>query len=194
MILHFGHKNLQIQGVLVISPWYVTTPFNTPLLCILQQHTIYLNNTQHTQKKTTNALPQYHKTQLDLINATNSIIHSPTHQSSATQPNHSLKHKIGTIRILAVLLCNDYFFLWVSFYVVATQSMVKRPLKVWKKYFRWIVQVWFKILRYWDLNKFRKLPKADKLILRGNAEIHTFLFQGKKYASKRYLPPPSYSS
>ena len=51
MILHFGHKNLQIQGVLVISPWYVTTPFNTPLLCILQQHTIYLNNTQHTQKK-----------------------------------------------------------------------------------------------------------------------------------------------
>ena len=51
--------------------------------------------------------------------------------------------------------------------------MVKRPLKVWMKHFRWIVQVWFKILRYWDLNKFRKLPKADKLLLRGNAEIHT---------------------
>ena len=51
--------------------------------------------------------------------------------------------------------------------------MVKRSLKVWMKYFRWIVQVWFKILRYWDLNKFRKLPKADKLLLRGNAEIHT---------------------
>ena len=64
-------------------------------------------------------------------------------------------------------------FLLVSFYVVATQCMVKRPLKVWMKHFRWIVQVWFKILRYWDLNKFRKLPKADKLLLRGNAEIHT---------------------